>query len=74
MSPLRLVPVGSVAALAVPNQKIKTEGDVELWRLTRGYADYALFLRRLNEAVVGYFLPWSSPSRYPVSSFSIYNA
>lgn len=73
MLPLRHVSVGSVATLAVPNQKIKTEGDVELWRLTRGYADYALFLRRLNEAVVGCFLPWPSPSRYPVSLFLIYN-
>ncbi|KIP11020.1 hypothetical protein PHLGIDRAFT_21917 [Phlebiopsis gigantea 11061_1 CR5-6] len=62
---LRLVPFRSVATLPVPNQKIKTEEDVHLWRSTRGYADYGLFLRRLNEAVVGRYLPWSSPHSFP---------
>ena len=70
--PLRHVTVTSVATLPVPNQKIKTEEDVELWRLTAGYADYGLFLRHLNEAVVGCCLPWSSPRTYPVSLIFIY--
>ncbi|PSS34024.1 hypothetical protein PHLCEN_2v1928 [Hermanssonia centrifuga] len=48
-----------------PTQKIRTDEDVEAWRLTRGYQDFGLFLRRLNESVVGYVLPWSSPSSTP---------
>lgn len=69
--PLRLVDITTVASLPVPTQKIKTEEDVEVWRLTRGYGDYALFLRRLNESVVGSFLPWSSPASYPVSFYNL---
>ena len=66
--PLRHADVASVPNLPVLSQKIRTEEDVYAWRRTRGYGDYGLFLRRLNESVVGYFLPWTSPTTYPVSS------
>lgn len=63
--PLRQVPIGELAKLPLPRQVIKTEDDVHAWKLTRGYQDYGLFLRRLNESVVGHFLPWSSPESHP---------
>ena len=65
--PLRHVSVSEVDKLPLSGQKIKTDDDVHAWKLTRGYQDYELFLRRLNESVVGRFLPWSSPVTYPVS-------
>ncbi|GLB44736.1 putative PPIases accelerate the folding of proteins [Lyophyllum shimeji] len=62
---LREVSLSEVAALQnVPGPKIKTDDDVLEWRKKRSYQDYSIFLRRLNEAVVGKFLPWfSSPSQ-----------
>lgn len=60
---LRHIAMPDIAQFStLPLLKIKTDGDVRIWRTTRGYQDYGLFLRRLNESVVGYFLPWSSPS------------
>ncbi|KAF9456443.1 hypothetical protein BDZ94DRAFT_1292860 [Collybia nuda] len=43
----------------LPKPRIKTDHDLEVWRKTRSYQDYSLFLRRLNEAVVGHYLPWN---------------
>lgn len=65
--PLRYIPPSELDKLPLPSRKIKTEEDVHAWKLTTGYQDYGLFLRRLNESVVGHFLPWSSPVTYPVS-------
>lgn len=63
MPALRFIPIADVQHLETrPIQKIRTDEDVELWRTTQGYQDYGLFLRHLSEAVVGYFLPWSSAS------------
>ena len=70
--PLRQVELEFVANLPTPSQKIRSEEDVHAWRLTRGYQDYSLFLRRLNESVVGRYLPWTSLTSYPVSSFFNY--
>ena len=69
--PLRHVDASSVSNLPSPSQKIRSEEDVHAWRLTRGYQDYELFLRRLNESVVGHMLPWTSPTAYPVSFFPV---
>jgi len=44
------------ALKALPTVKIRTEADVEAWKQTQGYSDYSLFLRWLNESVVGYSL------------------
>jgi len=45
------------ALKTLPTVKIRTDADVEAWKLTQGYSDYSLFLRWLNESVVGYSLP-----------------
>ncbi|TFK50168.1 Phosphotyrosyl phosphatase activator [Heliocybe sulcata] len=37
--------------------KIRSDQDVQTWKRTTGYRDYAVFLRRLNESVVGVFMP-----------------
>lgn len=69
LSVLRHVRIADVAQIkALPELKIKTDEDVDLWHGTTGYHDYGLFLRRLNESVVGRFLPWDSPSPTKVSS------
>ena len=60
--PLREIPVSTLASVAPPVLRIKTDEDVELWKHTRGYQDYGLFLRRLAESVVGYELPYSDPN------------
>ena len=70
---LRHIPIDAVAQLhSIPAQKIRTDEDIEAWRTTTGYRDYAVFLRRLNECVVGCFLPWSSPCPTQVSSTANY--
>ena len=69
---LRAIAVESLDPADVPTLRIKTDDDVRAWKLTRGYQDYGLFLRRLNESVVGHFLPWTSPAGYPVSSLFNY--
>jgi serine/threonine-protein phosphatase 2A activator len=43
-----------------PTLRIKTEEDVETWKKTQSFADYSIFLRRLTDSVVNYYLPWSS--------------
>lgn len=45
-----------------PEQKIRYDEDVAYWKNTMGYHDYQLFLRRLNESVVGYTVPRVSDS------------
>ena len=45
-----------------PEQKIRYDEDVAHWKQTTGYHDYQLFLRRLNESVVGYTVPHASDS------------
>ncbi|KAI0763321.1 hypothetical protein BD413DRAFT_583769 [Trametes elegans] len=56
---LREVSVSSLHKAEPPTLRIKTDEDVELWKHTRGYQDYGLFLRRLAESVVGYELPYN---------------
>ncbi|RDB25696.1 Serine/threonine-protein phosphatase 2A activator 1 [Hypsizygus marmoreus] len=58
---LREIPISQVRGLrTLPKPRIKTDYDIEVWRTTRSFQDYAIFLRRLNEAVVGQYLPWNS--------------
>ncbi|KAH7906946.1 hypothetical protein BJ138DRAFT_1137764 [Hygrophoropsis aurantiaca] len=54
--PLRQISLSELVKRDTPEQKIRTESDVEAWKQSRGYGDYLLFLRRLNESVVGYQL------------------
>ncbi|KAK1219461.1 Serine/threonine-protein phosphatase 2A activator 1 [Marasmius sp. AFHP31] len=54
------VPLSDLPQLEIPTQKIRSDQDIEIWRSTRSYRDYSIFLRRLNESVVGFNLPWSS--------------
>ncbi|KAJ7771078.1 serine/threonine-protein phosphatase 2A activator 1 [Mycena maculata] len=53
LAELREIPLSDVTALNPPTLKIQTDEDVETWRRSRSYQDYAIFLRRLNESVVG---------------------
>ncbi|KAJ7044845.1 serine/threonine-protein phosphatase 2A activator 1 [Mycena alexandri] len=64
LAQLREVPPGTIRGLEPPTLKIQTDEDVETWRKSRSYQDYAIFLRRLNESVVGRDIPTteSSPS------------
>ena len=61
---LREIPIGSLPAEPssengdLPTNKIRFDEDVEAWKNTRGFQDYALFLRRLNQSVTGVLLPW----------------
>lgn len=56
---LREVPLATIPNIEhLPALTIRTDTDVELWKQTTGYKDYALFLRRLNESVVGINLPY----------------
>ena len=61
LPPLRAISPNNAARLAHPALRIKTDADVAAWARTRGYADYALFLRRLADAVVGCALPYADP-------------
>ncbi|KAG8937262.1 Serine/threonine-protein phosphatase 2A activator 1 [Tulasnella sp. 418] len=45
----------------IPTKKIVTDEDVAHWKASPGYIDYGLFVRRLNEAVVGHYLPYTEP-------------
>ncbi|KZT06068.1 PTPA-domain-containing protein [Laetiporus sulphureus 93-53] len=58
---LREVSIQELLVSDLPSKRIHTDYDVERWKSTRGYRDYGLFLRRLNESVVGYTLPWIEP-------------
>ena len=57
---LRSIQLSEIPNLEHPTQKIQSDEAVEAWKATRGYEDYSLYLRRLNEAVVGYSFPWES--------------
>ena len=59
---LRAIAVESLDPADVPALRIKTDEDVRAWKLTRGYQDYGLFLRRLAESVVGRMLPHDVPT------------
>ncbi|CDO75108.1 hypothetical protein BN946_scf185010.g33 [Trametes cinnabarina] len=58
---LREIPISALEGKEPPVLCIKTDEDVQLWKSTRGYRDYGLFLRRLAESVVGYELPYNDP-------------
>ena len=68
LPPLRQIPISEIPRLQPPKLRIKLDEDVEVWKQTRGYSDYGLFLRRLNESVVGHFLPYDPSSATPVRS------
>ena len=59
--PLRAVGIRELVKLDPPVTRIRTDEDVAYWKTTRGYQDFGLFLRRLNESVVGYSLPYEEP-------------
>ncbi|PCH42685.1 PTPA-domain-containing protein [Wolfiporia cocos MD-104 SS10] len=61
LPPLRQVFIQDLPADNTPATRIRTDEDLEAWKDTRGYQDYGLFIRRLTESVVGYFLPWTNP-------------
>ena len=59
---LRQIPLSDLDTLKSPELKICYDEDVAHWKDTAGYHDYQLFLRRLNESVVGYTVPPASDS------------
>jgi serine/threonine-protein phosphatase 2A activator len=54
---LRRISPSTVHSLPRPTPKIQTETHLQHFQNSRGYSDYLLFLRRLNEAVVRKYLP-----------------
>ena len=55
---LRDISLSEVSSLSeLPKAQIKTDEDLEHWKSMQSYQDYILFLRRLNESVVGTSLP-----------------
>ena len=59
MPELRAIALNDISHLGpLPVLKIKTDDDVDLWKSKQSYHDYHIFLYRLNEAVVGHYLPW----------------
>ncbi|KAF9219430.1 Phosphotyrosyl phosphatase activator [Gyrodon lividus] len=54
---LRRISLSDVTDTTAPEPKIRYDEDVNYWKNTTGYSDYQLFLRRLNESVVGYSVP-----------------
>lgn len=61
LPPLRQIELPILQDL--PELKIRTDQDVEVWKSTKGYADYLLFLHRLSEAVVDCTLPLVDPTK-----------
>ena len=60
LPPLRDISLSKVSSLSeLPKAQIKTDEDLEHWKSMQSYRDYILFLRRLNESVVGTSLPWN---------------
>ena len=57
-APLRQIFPSAIESLPLPSLKIHTDSDVESWKSTQGYRDYAIFIRMLNESAVGVSLPW----------------
>jgi len=57
---LREISLSQETRFSPPTARIKQDEDVETWRNSKSYRDYAIFLRRLNESVVGCYLPWES--------------
>lgn len=55
----------NLSVLGAPVTRIRVEEDVDTWKLTQGFRDYAQFIRRLNDAVVGHIV---SEPREPASS------
>lgn len=72
LPPLREIPPSQFQDLgSLPTLVIKTDEDVERWKTTRSYYDYDLFLRRLNESVVGVMQPWNPESASQVRDESL---
>ena len=64
---LRDISLSEVSTLPdLPKTQIKTDEDLEHWKSMQSYRDYILFLRRLNESVVGTSLPWIPEHRSQV--------
>ena len=64
---LRDISLSEVSSLSeLPKAQIKTDEDLEHWKSMQSYQDYILFLRRLNESVVGTSLPWIPEHRSQV--------
>lgn len=54
---LPIVSLSTLSQISPPTPKIHTDEDVAAWQRTSGYQIYGLFLRRLNDSVVGHELP-----------------
>lgn len=60
MQALREISLSQLTRFSPPTTRINRDDDVERWKDSKSYRDYAIFLRRLNESVVGCYLPWES--------------
>ena len=55
---LSQISLSSVSSLPLPTLHIRTDADVEAWKCTTGYRDFGVWVRLLNESVVGVEMPW----------------
>ena len=58
MHTLSQISLSSVSSLPLPTLHIRTDTDVEAWKSTTGYRDFGVWVRLLNESVVGVEMPW----------------
>lgn len=54
LPPLEEITTNDGGILDEPSRRIRMEDDVGLWKATRGYQNYLLFLHRLSESSVGH--------------------
>jgi len=70
---LREITLTDVCVLgSLPGPKIRTDDDVELWKSTQSYVDYKIFLKRLNNSVIGVSFPWEPENQTQVCTVKIY--
>ena len=56
LPPLSEITTQDASGLEMPANMIRMEDDVGVWKSTKGYQNYLLFLHRLSESSVGHFL------------------
>jgi serine/threonine-protein phosphatase 2A activator len=57
MHTLSQISLSSLPSLPLPTLHIRTDADVEAWKSTTGYRDFGVWVRLLNESVVGVEVP-----------------
>lgn len=71
LPPLPRIALDTIPSLTSPTPLIRSEADVGEWHKSEGFANYELFVQRLNEAVVGHNLGEELEESSPVSQLSV---